>query len=69
VFSVFSCAALNGKHIFYNVTSKKGHRTCNFTNTTNTSETGQTVIEPEDNLGYDVAPIFSPSGNLITNET
>jgi hypothetical protein len=45
---------------------KKGIAHAISTNTTIHGETGQTVTEPEDNLGYDVAPIFSPFRNLIT---
>ncbi|MGO4817392.1 S9 family peptidase [Flavobacterium sp. W22_SRS_FP1] len=57
----------DSKHILYVSKKKAGTQYAISTNTNiyqYNIETGQTVNRTEDNLGYDVAPIFSPSGNL-----
>jgi dipeptidyl aminopeptidase/acylaminoacyl peptidase len=57
----------DSKHILYVSKKKAGTQYAISTNTNlyqYNIETGQTVNRTEGNLGYDVAPIFSPSGNL-----
>jgi dipeptidyl aminopeptidase/acylaminoacyl peptidase len=57
----------NSKSIFYVSKKKAGTQYAISTNTNiyeYSLETGKTVNRTEDNLGYDMAPQFSPSGNL-----
>lgn len=57
----------DSKHILYVSKKKTGTQYAISTNTNifeYNIETGKTVNRTEDNLGYDVAPKFSPTGNL-----
>ncbi|WP_369752695.1 alpha/beta fold hydrolase [Flavobacterium sp. WC2409] len=57
----------DSKHILYVSKKKVGTQYAISTNTNifeYNIETGKTVNRTEDNLGYDVSPKFSPSGNL-----
>ena len=57
----------DSKHILYVAKKKAGTQYAISTNTNifeYNIETGKTINRTEDNLGYDVAPKFSPTGNL-----